>query len=40
MNRVVHFELGAIEPARAVKFYQTVFGWEAQQWGAPWNIGW
>jgi uncharacterized protein len=35
MNRVVHFEFGASEPARAVKFYQSVFGWEAQQWGGP-----
>ncbi len=34
MNRVVHFELGAIEPARAVEFYKSVFGWEAQKWGA------
>ena len=34
MNRVVHFELGAVEPARAVEFYKNVFGWEAQKWGA------
>jgi len=34
MNRVVHFELGAVDPARAVDFYQNVFGWEAQKWGA------
>ncbi len=33
MNRVVHFELGAVDPARAVEFYKSVFGWEAQKWG-------
>jgi uncharacterized protein len=35
MNRVVHFELGAVNTARAVEFYKNVFGWEAQQWGGP-----
>jgi len=34
MNRVVHFELGAVDPGRAVEFYQSVFGWEAQRFGA------
>ncbi len=34
MNRVVHFELGTVDPARAVAFYRNVFGWEAQKWGA------
>jgi uncharacterized protein len=33
MNRVVHFELGAVDPARAVEFYKNVFGWQAQKWG-------
>ena len=33
MNRVVHFELGAVDPARAVEFYKGVFGWEAQRFG-------
>lgn len=31
-NRVVHFEIGAQDPARAVKFYTNVFGWELKQW--------
>ena len=35
MNRVVHFEFGAVNTARAVEFYKNVFGWEAQQWGGP-----
>ena len=33
MSRVVHFELGAVDPVRAVEFYKNVFGWEAQKWG-------
>lgn len=32
-NRVVHFEIQAGDPARAMKFYQDVFGWSFQQWG-------
>jgi len=32
MNRVVHFEIQADEPARAMKFYTEVFGWEFQKW--------
>ena len=35
MPRVVHFELPADDPARAVKFYQEVFGWEISTWGGP-----
>ncbi len=33
MNPVVHFEMGYIDPARMAKFYETVFGWETQQFG-------
>jgi predicted enzyme related to lactoylglutathione lyase len=33
--RVVHFEIGAKEPERAVKFYNDVFGWQTQKWGGP-----
>lgn len=35
MNRVVHFELGVVEPERAVAFYRGVFGWEISSWGGP-----
>jgi predicted enzyme related to lactoylglutathione lyase len=35
MNRVVHFEISADEPERAVKFYTDVFGWNMQKWGGP-----
>lgn len=32
MNRVVHFEIQAENPARAIKFYQEIFGWDFQKW--------
>ena len=32
MNRVVHFEIQADNPERAIKFYQNVFGWEFPKW--------
>jgi predicted enzyme related to lactoylglutathione lyase len=32
MGRVVHFEIHAEEPERAVAFYQSVFGWKFTQW--------
>jgi predicted enzyme related to lactoylglutathione lyase len=31
-NRVVHFELGAANPARAIEFYEKVFGWDIKKW--------
>ncbi len=33
MNRVVHFEIQAENPERAMTFYKAVFGWTFQQWG-------
>jgi predicted enzyme related to lactoylglutathione lyase len=33
MNRVVHFEIHAENPANAIQFYQKVFGWKFQSWG-------
>lgn len=35
MPRVIHFELGAVDPERATKFYGQVFGWESNKWGGP-----
>jgi catechol 2,3-dioxygenase-like lactoylglutathione lyase family enzyme len=35
MARVVHFELAADDPERAVKFYQQVFGWQIHKWDGP-----
>jgi predicted enzyme related to lactoylglutathione lyase len=34
MNPVVHFEMGYNDRARMIKFYESVFGWKAQQMGA------
>jgi predicted enzyme related to lactoylglutathione lyase len=35
MPRVVHFEIHAADPDRAVKFYKTLFGWDFQKWEGP-----
>jgi predicted enzyme related to lactoylglutathione lyase len=32
MNRVVHFEIQADDPERAMKFYKAVFGWNFPKW--------
>jgi uncharacterized protein len=33
MSRVVHFEIHAEDPQRAINFYANVFGWQFSQWG-------
>ena len=33
MNRVVHFEIQADNPERAMRFYRDALGWNFQQWG-------
>lgn len=35
MPRVIHFEIHAENPERAIRFYQNVLGWEFQSWGGP-----
>jgi hypothetical protein len=35
MKRVVHFDISADDPERAVKFYTDVFGWQGQKWDGP-----
>jgi predicted enzyme related to lactoylglutathione lyase len=35
MNRIIHFEIHAGNPERAVKFYNDVFGWEIHEWVIP-----
>ncbi len=35
MPRVVHFEIPADDPDRAIRFYQEVFGWTVKKWEAP-----
>ncbi len=31
-NKVVHFEIHAADPERAVKFYTSAFGWDIKKW--------
>lgn len=41
MFRVVHFEIGALDPDRAIDFYKGLFGWKFQSWkdgGEYWVI--
>lgn len=33
MNRVIHFEIHAEDPERAIAFYQDLFGWKFERWG-------
>jgi predicted enzyme related to lactoylglutathione lyase len=35
MPRVIHFEIHAENPERAIKFYQGLFGWEFSKWAGP-----
>jgi predicted enzyme related to lactoylglutathione lyase len=35
MPRVVHFEINADDPERAIQFYTNVFGWKVQKWAGP-----
>ena len=35
MPRVVHFEIHAGDPARAINFYEKVFAWTFQKWEGP-----
>jgi uncharacterized protein len=35
MGRVVHFEIHASDPQRAIKFYEAVFGWKITKWEGP-----
>jgi len=35
MPRVIHFEIHAENPKRAIKFYQNVLGWEFTHWSGP-----
>jgi len=37
MSKVVHFEIPAENPERAIKFYEEVFGWEISNWGGPFD---
>ena len=35
MPRVIHFEIPADDPERALRFYAEVFGWKTQKWEGP-----
>jgi len=35
MPRVIHFEIPAEDPERAVEFYESVFGWKIKKWAGP-----
>jgi len=35
MPRVIHFEISAEKPERAIKFYEKVFGWKIAKWEGP-----
>jgi predicted enzyme related to lactoylglutathione lyase len=35
MPRVIHFEVHAEKPDRAIKFYSDTLGWEFTKWGGP-----
>lgn len=35
MPRVIHFEIHADNPDRAIKFYSEVLGWKFQKWEGP-----
>jgi predicted enzyme related to lactoylglutathione lyase len=35
MPRVIHFEIPADDPERAVAFYTDVFGWKIEKWEGP-----
>lgn len=32
MNRVIHFEIHAQNPAKIAEFYTNIFGWEIKKW--------
>ncbi len=35
MPRPIHFDMVADDPKRAMRFYETVFGWKFQKWDGP-----
>ncbi len=37
MSRVIHFEIPADDPARAIKFYEQALGWTVSKWDGPFD---
>lgn len=33
--RIIHFEIEAEKPERAIEFYKRVFGWKVEKWKGP-----
>lgn len=41
MPRMIHFDVSADDPERAIRFYEDVFGWKIERWEGPleyWQI--
>jgi uncharacterized protein len=34
-NRVIHFEIHAEQPERAIQFYRQLLGWQFKKWEGP-----
>lgn len=34
-SRPIHFEIPSADPARAMAFYESVFGWKFHKWDGP-----
>jgi uncharacterized protein YndB with AHSA1/START domain len=37
LAKVIHFEIPAEKPEKAVKFYENVFGWKISKWDGPFD---
>lgn len=37
MPRVIHFDISADDPERALHFYHDVFGWKSEKWKGPFD---
>jgi predicted enzyme related to lactoylglutathione lyase len=35
MSRVIHFDINADDVDRAIRFYESVFGWKFEKWEGP-----
>lgn len=35
MPKIIHFDIAADQPERAVQFYKKVFGWKIEKWEGP-----
>ena len=35
MNRPIHFEMHSADPAAALSFFESVFGWKTKKWEGP-----